>query len=250
VSQQRGIAQWRQYPFWARGRARIVGDEVVLDEDRAEQYYMYESADLMFKLADLAADWNKRDARDVLAFVRRYGLFWHGADDLGTGECREPLSKWWDESRLLAVIMDLYVDLKESVKVGAADPLRTALIDFTTAFEAQAPNDQILVEQASIFLAEVVSEKLQGCSLGVASSVQLDIKPKGPGIFLLQQNPPDLLTAAYVQFAQAIFNRAPIEECPGCGRMFIPKSGKQKFCTPSCASTNRWRRWKEKQAGK
>jgi hypothetical protein len=220
VRQQRGIAQWRQYPFWAHGHARIAGDEVILDEARAERYYMYESTDLMFELADLAADWNKRDARDVLAFVRRYGLLWHGADDLGTGECREPLSKWWDESRMLAVIMDLYVDLKESAKVGSADPLRTALIDFTTAFQAPAPTDQVLMEQASIFLAEVVSEKLQGCSLGVVSSVQLDVKPKGPVIFLLQQNPPNLLTA------------------------------KQKYCTPSCASTNRWRRWKEKQASK
>ena len=28
----------RRFPYWARGPARIVGEEIVLDEDRAELY--------------------------------------------------------------------------------------------------------------------------------------------------------------------------------------------------------------------
>jgi hypothetical protein len=249
MSPQSGIAQWRHYPSWARGPARIVGDEVVLDEDRAQQSYIYEPADLMFELADLAADWDSRDTRDVLAFVRRNGLLWHVAEDLGTGECREPLSEWWIESRTLAVLMNLYADLKDSVKTGSADPLRRTIIDFTELFQANPPesDDQTLMEQASVYLAEAVTMKLEGCRMGLTSSVRLDAKPKGPGIFLLSQRPPNLLAAAYVHFAQAISNRAPMEECPGCGRMFIPESGKQKYCTKRCASTSRWRRWKARQ---
>ena len=71
-----------------------------------------------------------------------------------------------------------------------------------------------------------------------------------PDRFLLSINPPNLLSLAYVRFAHAIVDRVPMVECPGCGRTFIPKSGKQKYCTKSCASTSRWRRWKEKQTDK
>ena len=100
--------------------------------------------------------------------------------------------------------------------------------------------------QASVFLSEQVTEALEGCSHGVVSSA-LGASFSSPDRFLLSINPPDLLSLAYVRFAHAIVDRAPMVECPGCGRTFIPKSGKQKYCTKSCASTSRWRRWKEKQ---
>jgi hypothetical protein len=244
---QRGVANWKRYPHWARGPARLVGDEVILDEDRAERYYMYEPTDLLFDLADLGADPNSRDPREVVSFVRRYGLLWHGAEHLGSGECREPLSEWWAEARALALTGDLYMRLKDSLQTGSAEPLRTIPVDFTSVFGTQAPDDQGFMDQASVFLAEAISMKLEGCNLGVASSVQLDVQPRGSGIFLLSQNPPNLVSAAYAQLAMAMVNRAPIEECPGCGRMFIRESGKQKYCTKSCASTSRWRRWKARQ---
>lgn len=210
---------------------------------------MYEPAELMFELADLAADWDSRDTRDVLAFVGRNGLLWHGAEKLGTGECREPLEEWWVESRILALLLNLYMDLKDSIEINSALPLRQTLLDFTEVFQAgpPEPDDQALMEQASVYLAEVVTTKLEGCQIGITSSVFLDVRSRGPGTFLLSQRPPNLLTAAYVQFAQAIANRAPVEECPGCGRMFVQESGKQKYCSPSCASTSRWRKWKARQ---
>ena len=98
---------------------------------------------------------------------------------------------------------------------------------------------------ASVLLAEVVSRKLEGCTLSIASSVQLDVTPNGHGTFLLSQRPPNLVAAAYVHLTQAMVSRASTQECPGCGWMFIPESGKQKYCTKSCANTNRWRGRKE-----
>jgi hypothetical protein len=203
----------------------------------------------MFEVTELAADWDSRDTRDVLSFVGRNGLLWHGAEDLGTGRCREPLDEWRQESRILAVLMNLYADLKDSIETGSALPLRRTLVDFTELFQAAPtePDDHALMEQASVYLAEAVTTKLEGCQMGLTSSALLDVRPRGPGIFLLSQRPPNLMAAAYVQFAQAIANRAPVEECLGCGKMFIPESGKQKYCTKSCASTSRWRRWKERQ---
>ena len=251
-NRQLGLAQWRQYPFWARGPARIVGDpvdgEIVLDEGRAEPYYM-DKKDLSFEFARLAFDLNGLDTRDVVAFVRRYGLLWHGAKDLDTGECRESLMEFWYESRVLAVLMQLYADLREALRSSSTDKLRTTMQEVLKIFEA-APleeDDQTLMDQASVYLAEFVTMKLEGCSFGLTSSIQLDGKPRGPDVFLVTHRPPNLLAAAYVHFAQTIASRAPMEECPGCGRMFVQESGKQKYCTPSCASTSRWRRWKERQ---
>jgi predicted RNA-binding Zn-ribbon protein involved in translation (DUF1610 family) len=244
---QRGVANWKQYPHWARGPARVVGDEVVLDEDRAEPYYIFEPTDLLFDLADLGAGPHKRDPREAVSFVRRYGLLWHGAERLGSGQCREPLEKWWSEAGMLAVTGDLYMRLRDSLQAGSADPLRDSPVDFTSIFDSEAPSDEGLMGQASVFLAEAISMKLERCDLGVASSVQLEVVPRGPGIFLLSQNPPNLVSAAYAQLALAMVNRAPIQECPGCGRMFVPQSGKQKYHSPSCANTSRWRRWKERQ---
>jgi hypothetical protein len=90
--------------------------------------------------------------------------------------------------------------------------------------------DQELMDDVSVNLAEVISGKLQNCRMRLSSSVDLDTDPKGPGIFLMLSSPPDLLSAAYVQLAQFMADRAPMEECPGCGRVFIPSSGKQKYC--------------------
>ncbi len=89
---------------------------------------------------------------------------------------------------------------------------------------------------------------MQGTATGLVSTCRLDVSPKGPTKFLLSQLPPNLVAAAYSAFAFHIANKAPVLECPGCGRLFVPKSGKQKYHSESCASTSRWRRWSEKRA--
>jgi hypothetical protein len=243
-----GVASWRQYPIWARGPARIEGDEIVMYEAMAQEYYLFEPTDLMFDLADLAADPANPDSHGALAFVRTYGLLWHGKEDLGSGKCRELLSDWWKESYMLAVTADLYVRLKESVRSGSAESLRHGPVDYTAFEDMGITEDDALIEFSSLLLAETISVKLKGCDLGISSSLGLDVQPREPSTFLLTQNPPDLVTAAYAQLAMAMVNRAPMQACPGCGRLFIPESGKQKYCTKSCASTSRWRRWKAHQS--
>jgi hypothetical protein len=246
-----GVANWYQYPHWVRGPARIDGDEIVLDEDRAKAYFLYQPTDLLFDLADIAADPSNLDPRRATAFVRRYGLLWHGAEDLGTGRCRESLERWWTESYALAVTTDLYARLREAVATDSAHPLRAMPFDFMQFIEGGDPeDDEFYIESASLVLAEAISLKLEGCNVGIASSLGVDVEQRSPLHFLLAQNPPNLVAAAYAQLAMAMVNRIPIEECQGCGRMFIPKSGKQKYCTPTCASTTRWRRWNQKQETK
>jgi hypothetical protein len=150
----------------------------------------------------------------------------------------------------MTLVLRLWSDLSESIRQDSADPLRRTFERYP-AFLEDAPidaGDQDLMEEVSLFLAELISDKLQNCRMGLTSSVGLDTDPKGPGNFLILDSPPDLLSAAYVHLAYFMAGKAPMEECQGCGRVFIPLSGKQKYCTPTCASTTRWHRWKQKQA--
>src|SRR5918997_3266059 len=173
---QGGIPNWRQYPHWARGPALIEGDEIVLDEGRAQPYFLYEPTDLLFDLAEIAADPSDLDPRRAAAFVRRHGLLWHGVDELGTGKCREPLKNWWVESYALAVTIDLYMRLKEAATTGSADPLRAMPFDFMEFIEGGDPeDDEFLIETASLVLAEAISMRLEGCSGGIVSSLGVDV---------------------------------------------------------------------------
>jgi len=249
---EHGLFQWQSYPQWARGPARIVDDEVVLDEDRAEFYGIHERADdyPFIELAELATDPSKLDPRDVVAFVRRNGLLWHGADSIGTGKCREPLAEWRAESHIMGVLLELYVGLTDSISEVSASKLRKVYERFPEVSKL-APldaEDQQLMGETSVNLAEVVTRKLEGCQLGVSSSVYIKTQRRGPGIFMMLQRPPHMLSACYAHFVQVMVDRQPMEECPGCGRIFVRHTGKQKYCTKSCAGTNRWRRWRDRQA--
>lgn len=145
---------------------------------------------------------------------------------------------------------DLYVRLKESEISGSAEPLLNGPIDYVAFSDQRITADKgALREFTSLLLAEMVSIKTEGCSLGLTSSMGVDVKNRAPLSFLLAHNPPDLETSAYVQLAMFVVNRAPVEQCAGCGRLFTPESGKQKYHSKSCANTSRWRRWSEKQQG-
>jgi hypothetical protein len=157
----------------------------------------------------------------------------------------------------MAFLMQLSAELKESGRIGSGGPIRKMISDFPEMFgldEHKArehdltQDDQVLMNTASMLLAEAVTSKLEGTSMGVVSCVLTNLRTNGPDTFLLSQNPPDLLAAAYVRFAESVVHRAPIKECPGCGRRFVPSSGKQKYCTKSCASTSRGRRYRARQS--
>lgn len=169
--------------------------------------------------------------------------------EVGSGECRESLENWRHEALWMTFTLELLTDLRKSIRQDSADPLRRTLEEYAEVFEESPVDvgDQELMDDVSLFLAELISTKLQDCRMGLTSSVDLNTDVRGPGIFFLLNKPPDLLSAAYVHLAQFMANRAPMEECPGCGRVFIPRSGKQKYCRKSCASTTRWHRWKQRQ---
>ena len=230
---------WLGFPEWLRGPARIVGGEVVLDEERAERYTPYHMDRAIFELAALV-----QSKDNIGAFVRRYGLLRREPELLGTGKCRESVSEWHDANQGAWAAVHLYHKLREAAKTGSADPVRALGIDWTKAPETST--DKEYLEVQSILLARLINDQLGHCPTAL---VPASLSEQGGelGAFVFTSTPPDLLTAAYADFATLVATRAELKECPGCGVLFHPKSGKQKYHDPSCANSARWRRWKEKQ---
>lgn len=250
--QKRGRATWGYWPEWVRGPAQIAGDEIVLETTQAETYGMYEPEDLVFDLVNLSPLSKSFEGPEgAVRFVEKHGLLWHGPDELSNDSCRESLSDWWEAADNFISIMWLHYHLKEALRAGSAEPLKE-VADLSDYFAPGVhPTDEDYLERVSVLIAEAMSEGLEGCSVGVAPAAALWKEGKragGPGVFMFSHRPPDLLTAAYAHFAMMIVHSREVGQCPGCGRMFLPKSGKQKYCSESCANTARWRRWKERQA--
>lgn len=238
---QGGLKHARRFAHWSRGPARIAKAEVVLDEERATPYSMPPPKDVVFDLAELA-----EVPSMIPTFVRRYGLLWHGAADLGSGECRESLADWFEEIRVFSSTVSLYYRLQEAVRSESSEPLCRGEFPWPDDFVREAC-DADYMNAASQEVADSINAGLKGCEVGMISTIVLDVPERGPAAFRITHNSPNLLVAAYERLALLITSRTEVEECPGCGKLFAPESGKQKYHSKSCASTSRWRRWRERQ---
>ena len=227
------------FPQWLRGPASIVGGEVVLDEERAEPYTPYNMDRAIFELAALL-----QSEDNIGAFVRRYGLLRRGPKLLGTGKCREPVSEWHNAIHDAWVAVHLYRALREAAKTGSAAPVRALGITLPRAPETSTDEEYLALW--SFLLAKGINDQLEDCptALVPASSPEQGIEL---GAFVFTSRPPNLLSAAYADFATLVSRRAELKECPGCRVLFHPTSGKQKYHDRTCAGSARWRRWKEKQ---
>ena len=200
------------------------------------------------RLFDLASipdgDW----LQNVRAFARRYGLLWHGIPDLGSGNCRESLDDWFYEAGLLRFAMGLYRSLRESVRVGSVAPLRKLEFEasWTQELVAQMTEEDFL-RASHLTVAELINHGLELCVPAIGPNVELESVT--PGEFSFSFMPSNLLGAAYAELAMLVGTNTEIKKCPGCEAFFSPESGKQKYCSKSCASTSRWRRWKASQDG-
>jgi hypothetical protein len=234
-------------PYWVRGPAHIDPDsvEIVLDEGRASTDYAGDGEDLLFDLAGLG---NGDKAQNAVAFVRRYGLLWHGPEDLGSGECRESLEDWFYAVGTLQFTMALYKSFRDHP--GTGDPIHALGLELALPEEiANQATEEDYLATAGTVVADLITRGLEGCRPAVGFELQRRDREHIPGGFQFAFVPSNLLAAAYAELAMLVGTHAEIKECPGCGRLFTPESGKQKYHSKSCASTSRWRRWKESQDG-
>jgi hypothetical protein len=230
-----------QHPEWARGPAFVEGNEVVLDESRAESYWLHrpkQVEQMAFDLAAMAFHRSGRDPQQAVAFVRRYGLLWHGLDEVGSGSCRESLDDWWHEAEKLSSMLLISIRLGEAMREGSAAPVRQYFEGLGIGFEA----DETYLMAATTAVARLINQGLQNTKWGMVVGE--------PGELRLAHYPPNLVSAAYADLGALIATKAEFKECPGCGRAFLPSSGKQNYHEPQCATKSRQRKWKRSKSNR
>jgi hypothetical protein len=237
--EQRGMVEVAvtlvQHPEWAKGPAFVEGNDVVLDESRAKRYWLHEPEQveqMAFDLAAMAFHRSGRDPQQAVAFVRRYGLLWHGTDKLGSGRCRESLDDWWHEAEKLSSLLLISVKLGEAMREGSAAPVRKHFEVLGIRFET----DETYLMAATTITARLINQGMQDTKWGM--------EVIEPGELRLTHYPPNLVSAAYANLGALISKKVEFKECPGCGRVFLPASAKQKYHDQNCATRTRQRKWK------
>jgi len=248
-------------PGWAKGRARVQNGELVLDEGRAVDYIFHspeESERMAFDLAALSSHIGDETAaeKEAVSFAGRWGLLWHGADDLGSGKCRESLQDWLIEAERLNEAGVLYQSILASKRDGSAEAIQNFLRRRGLGFPSLSPGsehfDQNYIYAASHMLQSMINEGLTAGPTEVAQArtrrrrCWWGLSAVGPGEFQLTQYPPDLLSRAYSAFGVLIANTVETRSCRVCGKLFRPKPRQGDCCSESCSSTHRGRRRRER----
>jgi hypothetical protein len=145
----------------------------------------------------------------------------------------------------------------EAIETGSVEPVRSLSIAETFPHNTRTGKPYTgegYLMVVSMMLTELINRQLTDCREGIAAACGFegegDAPMGGPGVFMYDIRPTNLEAAAYSHLAQLVVTRAELVECVGCGRTFAPKSGKQKYCTPSCASTSRARRFRQRRSSK
>ena len=218
-----------------------------------EKYLIDESEHRPDLLMDLTA-LRECEPQDVVRFVRRHGLLWHGLDDLGSGECRRSLTDWQAEVAHLWTTVGFYLTLNTAWEAGTAKSARDYLRNLRALniFREVIPdNDRECLEWVSVLLAERITRGMEGCNWTLVSACSLSregVKEGGPTDLLLGEDPSNLVAAAYAQLATLIANKVSFTKCEGCGKLFTPKHGSRKYCGKRCSDRVRKARQRSKEA--
>jgi len=191
---------------------------------------------MAFDLAAMAFRRSGRDPQQAVAFVRRFGLLWHGPDKLGSGCSRESLDDWWHEAEKLSSLLLISVRLGEALREGSAAPVRRYFEALGIHFET----DEAYLMASTTAAARLINQGMRETRWGM-SVIE-------PGELRLTHYPPNLVSAAYANLGALISKKVEFKECPGCGRVFPPVSGKQKYHDPQCATKARQRKWKREKS--
>jgi len=224
---------------WLRGPASHEDGWIVLDDKQATEYALYVEPQLALDLSYV------RTPDDAVSFVQRHGMLWHGP---GSEEFREPFSEWDREASRLRGVFSSYAAVQAAM---GGDPLALAVIRRLGERRSRIPpsiapmSDDKVLKRLSTQIATLVTERLAGAQEGLVPLYEDD--EVVPGQFAFVMKPRDLLGAVYHQFGQAIVGRIPLAICAGCFRVFEIEDPRQKYCSKSCGSRARYRRWSRKK---
>jgi len=220
------------YPrSWTRGKPILKGDYVSISQP--EEYQPYECANLVFDFSAL------KSPKDVPGFVAQYGLLKHT-------EGLEKVTDFLNEAATVRILFSLVIAIRKGDIQSLRDVLR--VLNIAALFETPPKDDDELMAHASVLVAWVVNEKLEGVPHGLMSEAALEVDgvSGSPGNFLWVVYPENLLQYIYHQLAQTINLKAPIASCSECGRIFRVEHGRQEYCSPRCANRARIKRYRAK----
>lgn len=229
---------------WFRGPATIEDGNVVLDLDTAEH------------LRDLGADESLaldlagiRSEEDILEFVSRWGLLWHGP---GNGEFSEPVKQWLTAAELMSMMLTLAILAKGS----AEDP--GALREFFSMNpllqvkdDPEAISDASLAAVASEFVTAFVSRSAQNVRWSMVDAGLVEDSEFPVGTFINVLSADTVHSMAVLLLTKILAKESLPSICKGCGRPFVPEDGRQKYHSKKCGEQARYRAWyqRNKDAG-
>src|SRR5215204_3892589 len=117
---------------------------------------------MAFDLAAMAFHRSGRDPQQAVAFVRRYGLLWHGVDELGSGGCRESLDDWWHEAEKLSSLLLTSVRIGESIREGSAAPVQEYFETLGIGFDT----DKTYLMAATTIVARLINQGMHDTKWG------------------------------------------------------------------------------------
>jgi hypothetical protein len=267
---------------WLRGPAWQDGESIVLDCDRAEEYQPLAEPTVGLDLTSV------RTPADAVAFATRFGLLRSSsAETIGDRPAlaREPFVQFAEAASKLRDIVENALDVRDAVD-GDADALARLRSNFVVPddhnvivskqiFSKKNSNQVVRVVKQVVKAREILSREKRlvdaddrtilihasdWSALGLSGGL-IDARPYvfdragtgeavPPGQLRVGILPETLLEVCYLTTALALAEKEPLEICPECRRVFIVEDGRQKFCTPTCASRARFRRFQEKQSSK
>lgn len=251
-----GVPFWAEPTRWWRGPARFERGLIVLDRRQAEEYPAGTAGRAL--VLDLAA---VRRPQDALAFVRQHGPLWHGPD---RPDVQEPWPRWQEAAAGAAAVLAVLVQLQDAVTGdrAALAALRHLLgslpeavgADLQQLLGARPDPDALLLATAATTVAHLINQGLAGVEERVEAAFRWTTfrhLPRPPaelfGDFALAPRAPTLLALAYHQLALLVVGRVPLRTCAECGRVFDVHDQRQQFCSPTCASRARQRRWRHRK---
>jgi hypothetical protein len=230
---------------WVRGPAQVLGDEVVLDESRAETYLLdnpEENERMAFALTALPFTGQNPSPGAVKDFVRRYGLLWHGHEFLGTQQCRESTQDWATAIHQLTFAGLLYKKLMDSREDQTIMELQGFLRRYDQYFRHSGQNQEEYRLHAAALLRTLMNAGLWGSATTKTKTIWSLVMDES-GNLKLGYFAPDLLTTAYASFAHLMVNKRKMKTCEGCGALFsLMGRSDQKWCKKGCGSTTRARK--------
>jgi hypothetical protein len=242
----------KQFPEWARGPARVIGEEIVLDAGDTEVYRAFDPEHTEALLFDLMALENL-DRRSAEAFARKHGLLWHGPPDLGIEPIRESILEWRIAGYELKKSAALYLILSLAVANDSAQPVQQYFRRQRDRgeFTGRIPdNPDECLRFASKQLAERIARELDGFGTTFVSScggLPEGVQSYGPLDFRFGDRPSNLVAVANAQLGRILVKKQLFKYCAECGQMFWPKR-KDQIYHKACGDRKRQRERRARRA--